>query len=95
MASKGQKFKKFTLETKMKILKEMEEEGKSSPYISEKYNVSANTIRQWKYKYKQDGGLDFKKRGCPKKEENINYKEKYEILKKFQDYLEEVDQEKK
>jgi len=95
MASKGQKFKKVSLEIKLKAVKEHLEEGMSLAYVGKKYNVSENTVRTWVSIYKRDGGLDISKKGRPKKEVNIDYKEKYEILKKFQDYLEEVDQEKK
>ena len=49
--------------------------------------MGKNIFKRW--------GLAIKKKGRRKKEENIDYKERYEILKKFQEYLKEVDQEKK
>ncbi|MDD4595628.1 MAG: helix-turn-helix domain-containing protein [Candidatus Izemoplasmatales bacterium] len=95
MASKGQKFMKVPLETRLKIVEERILERKSYPYLSKKYGVSDNTIRTWVRIYKRDKGLDIRKKGRSTKEENIDYKERYEILKKFQDYLWEVDREKK
>lgn len=95
MASKGQKFKKVPLETKLNAVKERIEEGKSLNYLGEKYGVSSDTIKTWETIYKRDGGLDIRKRGKPKREEQVDYKERYEILKKFQDYLGEVDREKR
>lgn len=52
-------------------------------------------METWVRIYKRDGSLDVKKKGKPKQDENIDYKEKYEILKKYLAFLEEVDQEKK
>jgi transposase-like protein len=95
MASKGQRFKKIPLEIKLEALKERAQEGKSFEYLGTKYGVSKETIKTWLRIYQRDGGLDVSKKGRPKNEENIDYKERYEILKKFQRYLEEVDREKK
>ena len=49
MALKGQKFKKYSIEEKEKIIKEYNK-GISSSYLEQKYGISNNTIRQWKYK---------------------------------------------
>ena len=85
MASKDQKFNKYDLEFKLKIIKERNE-GKSYRYLSEKYNIPQGTIKTWVHKIKQDGALGIKQKGRPKESET-NYKERYEILKKFQDFL--------
>ncbi len=95
MASKGQKFEKASLETRLEAVRERLEEGKSFNYLGEKYGVSRDTVRTWVRIYNRDGGLDIRKRGKPKNEGPIDYKERYEILKKYQDYLGEVDREKK
>lgn len=95
MASKGQKFKKVSLETRHKVVQERIEQGKSYSYLGSKYGVSENTIKTWVSIFKRDGGLDIQKKGRPKKDGTLDYKERYEILKKFQDYLGEVDREKK
>lgn len=95
MAKKGQTFNKYTNEFRQKIVYEKIHEGKSYTYLSRKYDIPEGTINTWVYKYnKNDNELIIKKRGRQKQEE-IDYKERYEILKKFLDYLREVDQEKK
>ena len=86
MASKGQKFKKYTPEQKETILKEYIS-GKSSTYLSKKYDVPSKTIRVWLFntKHGKIGG----KRGRPSKKNLTleDYKERYEILKKYQAFL--------
>ena len=52
MALKGQKFKKYSLEEKEKII-EKYNEGISSSYLEKEYGISNNTIRQWKYKLRK------------------------------------------
>ncbi len=95
MASKGQRFKKVPLEIRTEAVKERIELGRNYVYLGNKYGVSSKTVQSWVRIYKRDNGLDISKQGRPRKEESIDYKERYEILKKFQEYLEEVDQEKK
>jgi transposase len=57
--------------------------------------MSWKTIETWVRIFKRDGTLDLKKKGRPVEKEDANYKERYEILKKYQDFLEEVKLEKK
>ena len=95
MASKGQKFRKYSLEEKIKIVNEYEK-GISSSYLESKYGISNNTIRQWKYKLRKNGTLKEQKRGR-QKESNLtkeDWKERYEILKKYQAFL-KAQQERK
>ena len=97
MAKKGQKFKKYDKELKEKIVKEHFKTGIGYLGLSKKYNINGKTIESWIRSYKTHGGLSVAKRGRPKGkiEEQIDYKERYEILKKFQEFLKEVDREKK
>lgn len=95
MASKGQKFKKYDIKLRLKIVDEKLKKGKSYYYLAEKYGISGKTIETWVRIFKRDGGLDVKKRGRPLENEDKSYKERYEILKKYQDFLEEVEREKK
>ena len=89
MASKGQKFNKYTQEFKTMILDEYLS-GVSSWFLEEKYNISRYTIQTWGKKYKYpDKYQKLGKRGRPK-EKNLtidDYKERYEILKKYQAFL--------
>ena len=93
MASKGQKFKKYTPELKNKILKEYFS-GKESPRsLSPKYDVPVETVRTWIKKTKKD--IDVKVDYRPghsgvSKRNNLTLedrKERYEILKKYQAFL--------
>lgn len=64
-------------------------EGISSSYLEKEYGISNNTIRQWKYKLRKNGTLVNQKRGRLK-ESNLtkeDWKERYEILKKYQVFL--------
>ncbi len=95
MAKKGQKFNKYTKEFRHKVVMEKINQGTSYSTLGRKYNMSWQTIDGWVRKYKKHGNLDEQKRGRAKQSKEINYKEKYEILKKFLGSLEEVEQEKK
>ena len=89
MAKKGQKFNKYTEEFKTKIVEEYETgESGGSMKLAKKYGISYRTIDTWIYKYRKQGHLKnmYKNNGRPK-EENIDYKERYEILKKYQAFL--------
>ena len=88
MASKGQKFRKHSIEEKEKIVEEYNK-GISSSYLEKEYGISNNTIRQWKYKLRKNGTLINKKRGriCEKNLTKEDWKERYEILKKYQAFL--------
>ena len=88
MASKGQKFKKYPKELKEKVLKEYFDGEAGYTSLSEKYNIPFQTINNWidTVKYlKRNLGVG-QKRGRPKDSET-DWKEKYEILKKYQAFL--------
>ena len=90
MASKGQKFQKYSQEEKEQILNEYLR-GVSSTYLSKKYNIPKGTIKTWSMKvyhpekYSRHG----QKRGRPKEKTltKDDWKERYEILKKYQAFL--------
>ena len=90
MASKGQKFNSYSPNIKQEILDKYFAGYGSIGSLSKEYAVPDGTIAGWIYKSKL--GIDIKvnhksgNSGRPK-EENINYKEKYEILKNFQTFL--------
>ena len=90
MAKKGQKFQKYTQEEKKKILSEYLN-GVSSTYLSKKYNIPKGTIKTWSMKvyHPENYSGQGQKRGRPK-ESNLtkeDWKERYEILKKYQAFL--------
>ena len=90
MALKGQKFNKYTDGFKNKIIQEyFSGESGGSISIGKKYNISRYTIDTWIRKYKKQGNLksDINKNRGRKKDETIDYKERYEILKKYQAFL--------
>ena len=89
MASKGQKFNKYSDEQRIKIMSEYLSGKSSSSTLSKKYNIPVKTIKNWIYKYNHKNyDLTSKAHLCGrKKEENIDYKERYEILKKYQTFL--------
>ena len=87
MAKKGQKFNKYTPEQRKEILDKYFTGKGSSRSLAEEYNISYKTIETWISAYKKDIPLGYQKKGR-QKEENIDYKERYEILKKFQAFIE-------
>ena len=86
MAKKGQTFKKYDLAFKQKILM-AHREGYSISYLAKTYEVPKGTITSWDQINRKYGGLEVVKRGRPKGVPLKDYQERYEILKKFQDFL--------
>jgi transposase-like protein len=86
MASKGQKFRKYSYEEKMRVIKEVVGEGSSVGEMSQKYQINTQTIRTWVYQYRHGNRMD-RMRGRPKDEGDIDYKQRYEILKEFSAFL--------
>ena len=86
MASKGQKYKKYSAELKEEILKKYWN-GSLATDLATEYDVPVDTIYMWNYniKHLRVGN----KRGRPKHNEltKEDYKERYEILKKYQAFL--------
>ena len=86
MAIKGQKFKKYSAEFKEEILKKYHL-GYPSRVLAKEYGVPSGTIKMWNYNIKH--GRIGNKRGRPKIRNLTleDYKERYEILKKYQAFL--------
>lgn len=92
MAKKGQKFNNYTKELKEEILSKYLNERVSARTLARTYNISSNTIYTWIRKAENGKAVlvDTKssRSGRPKKNpDEIDYKERYEILKKFQDFI--------
>jgi transposase-like protein len=81
--------KHYDIEFKNKILNEYLSGKGGSYYLSKKYNISSNTIDTWIRIYRRQGNLinDINHKRGRKKEDTIDYKERYEILKKYQAFL--------
>jgi len=88
MASKGQKFRKYTLNEKEEILNK-HLEGYSANYLGELYGISRKTIETWKQKIIHPEKITSNKLGRPKEKDltKDDYKERYEIIKKYQAFL--------
>ena len=87
MASKNQKFNKYTPEFRNEIVSQFLNEHKSSGYLSNIYGISKGTIKTWVHKYRQGNDLMSDNRGKPKQPKELDYKERYEILKNYQTFL--------
>ena len=88
MAKKGQKYNKYSKEIKEEILKKYYNGEGNPTSLSKEYNMSFHTIRTWidKKNNPQRFPGAGKKQGRPKGSIN-DWKEKYEILKKYQAFL--------
>ena len=91
MASKGQKFNSYSKELKQEILDKYFSNQGSAKSLGLEYGISFKTIDNWiaKSKHGIDISIDHRPNnsGRPKKDEEIDYKEKYEILKNYQAFL--------
>jgi transposase-like protein len=81
--------KHYDIDFKNKILNEYLRGQGGSIYLGKKYNIPSHTIDTWIRIYKRQGNLinDINHTRGRKIEENIDYKERYEILKKYQAFL--------
>ncbi len=88
MARKGQKFKKYTEEFKNSVLEEYFKGNGTSRSLARKYEISYHTIETWieKANHPEKYPGTGQKKGRPKNSE-IDWKERYEILKKYQAFL--------
>ena len=82
--------KHYSDEFKNQIIKEyLDGNSGGSKTLAKKYNISFHTIDTWIQKYKRQGNLDNDinhSRGR-KSNNEIDYKERYEILKKYQAFI--------
>lgn len=92
MIVKRQKAKVYLLEQKEKIVKLFLEEGLSYGDFAKKYDVAIGSVKSWVHKYKK-GVLHISKRDLPK-EKSTDYKQMYEILKKYNAFLKKTREKK-
>ena len=88
MARKGQKFRKFTDEERTEIVGKYLK-GNTYERIAKEYDISWKTVESMVRKYRKTGTTIIEKRGRPKEKDltKEDYKERYEILKKYQAFL--------
>ena len=88
MAKKGQKFRKYPEELKQKVLDEYYSGKTGHTELSRKYGIPYETIHNWinkinnPWRYPVSG----QRRGRPKDSET-DWKQRYEILKKYRAFL--------
>lgn len=80
---------KYTNDFKKKIVDEYISGSESFYSLERKYNIPNSSIKNWYYKFYKKGIniSTLKENRGRKKEKDIDYKERYEILKKYQAFL--------
>ena len=90
MASKGQKFQKCDENLKQEIV-ELLRQGHSYRELAKKYNMPKGTISNWQQKlYHPEKYISNGQKRGRQKEKDLtkeDWKERYEILKKYQAFL--------
>ena len=89
MTLKGQKYNKYSKELKEEIMSKYLNNQGTANYLAKEYNIPLKTVKNWVYKINKniDITINNQSKKGRKKEENIDYKERYEILKKYQTFL--------
>lgn len=88
MALKGQKFNKYSDDLKQEIMNKVKQ-GISIRYVAKQYNIPSGTIFTWTDKRNHPEKVTGFKKGR-RNESNLtkeDWKERYEILKKYQAFL--------
>jgi len=95
MGKKGQKYRKdYDDELIEKVINEYQNNEGTYVSLAKKYNIASwHTVENWIRKYREKGQISRQKRGRVKGTK-MDYKERYEILKKFQAFLEEQHEKK-
>ena len=89
MASKGQKFNHYSDEQRTEIVNKYLSGKYSYSLLAKDYNISRNSIVKILRKYRITG-LSIKDKKGRQKEKDLSiedYKERYEIVKKYQAFL--------
>ncbi len=89
MASKGQKFNKYSDELKEEIIQKYLDGKGTARSLGKEYNISYKSIDNMIYRYRHPELKTGKKCGRPKEKDltKEDWKERYEILKKYQAFL--------
>ncbi len=93
MAEKVNKTYRYSYEEKMKVVDEYYNVGGSTYSLAKKYNIPRSSLMHWIEKYRNNGYIEKEEtRGKSKNGGRISlkdYKERYEILKKYRAFLKE------
>lgn len=95
MATKGQMFKKYDQRQKEIMVQEVMNNHRGYRDLANEYGIPMGTIITWVYQYRKRGEVTNNKPGRPVPGMEADYKEKYEVLKKFMAFCEKVDRAKK
>lgn len=90
MAKKGQKFRIFTNEEREEIIQKYINGNCSYQSLANEYNINPKTVQTMVLKYRKTGITSKLKPPGRYSEKNLtkeDYKERYEILKKYQAFL--------
>ena len=89
MASKGQKFIRYTDEERAEIVDQYLSGQGSYKSIAKDRGISWKTVESMVRKYRNTGTTISKQKGRPKEKDltKEDWKERYEILKKYQAFL--------
>lgn len=90
MASKGQKFIRFTNEERTEIVGKYLSGKYGYRALAKEYGISWKTVESMVRKYRKTGTTITEQKGRPTTSKDLtreDYKERYEILKKYQAFL--------
>ena len=89
MASKGQKFRRFSDEERTEIVDKYLSGEYSYTTLANEYGISWNTVHSMVRKYRNTGNTISEHKGRPKEKDltREDYKERYEILKKYRAFI--------
>ena len=88
MAKKGQKFKTYSNEERTEIVSKYMSGKYSYISLANEYNISQKTVETFVRRYKQTGLTTKEPKGrISKNLTREDYKERYEIVKKYQAFL--------
>ncbi|MBS5800691.1 MAG: transposase, partial [Clostridiales bacterium] len=88
MPKKGQKFQRYDRDLVLSIVQEKLQGDSSYTQLSKKYNIPEGTISVWVHKYTTKA-WDCSDRRGKKDDCDIDYKVRYEIVKKFLIFLQQ------
>ena len=92
MQKNNKYLEKYDIKTREKMVNLIINKEMSYREIEKIYKVPRNTVFRWVQNFKRTGSVETVK--ISRKSKEINYKEQYEILKKYQAFLKEQHEKK-